>query len=100
MNQPDRPIAEPRRHKFTKKFYMALPQGVFIVSDATDDEAQPVYSASVPALADRPGRWLYIEAAGVNGRFCSIFESKEAYEAWHRYHLEELLRGYVEGGEG
>lgn len=73
MQQPIR-----SRH-LTKKFLLALPDGVYLVSGVGDAPGQPAFGETVSPLRGREAQWQRILSARVNNRSCEVFQSPADY---------------------
>jgi len=67
--------------KLTKKFFMSLPKGVFIMSNIGDAPGQPTCFESVSSAADRGKQWERIVLLGCSNRLCSVFKNEEEARA-------------------
>jgi hypothetical protein len=79
--------------KLTKRFFMQLPEGKFLISNRftpgfrplyTDKVIgfRPIYAETVACQSQREGQWKEIVKAGVDQRLCRIFKTKLDYTAW------------------
>jgi len=68
-------------HKLTRKFFMSLPEGVYVVSNCCDalgpGRATPVFHEYVARREERPAQWDQIRAVGADQRLCDIYRSVE-----------------------
>jgi len=67
----------------TKKFYMGLPDGVFLVSSVggfTPFERD--FAEAVVPSAERNAQWQRIREKRVDGRGCEVFASENDFKEW------------------
>jgi len=76
-------IGQPPRHRLTKRLYLTLRPGRYLVSN-TLSEMVPMFAETVTV---DEGQWRRICAAGANGRLCMLFDSPDGYKEWARVHL-------------
>jgi len=71
-------------HKLTKKFFMSLPAGVYVVSNCYDTLglgcATPVFNEYVAQREERKAQWDQIKAVGADQRLCDVYRSAEDYK--------------------
>jgi hypothetical protein len=71
-------------HKLTKKFFMSLPTGVYVVSNCYDTlrpgHATPVFNEYVLPEDERRSQWGRIKAAYADQRLCDVYRSAEDYK--------------------
>jgi hypothetical protein len=71
-------------HKLTKKFFMSLPAGVYVVSNCYDTlgpgHATPVFNEYVAPQEERKSQWDRIKAAYADQRLCDVYCSAEDYK--------------------
>lgn len=69
------------RKRLTKEFLMALPEGVYIVSNpvvsVTPGPFVPDFEEYVVQPEAREAQWERIKASGANGRHCNVYESSD-----------------------
>jgi len=71
--------------KLTKRFFMGLPAGVYLVSGVggfTPFERD--FEAEVSSQETRQAQWQQIKQARVDRCTCMVFESKHAYDEWNK----------------
>lgn len=68
--------------KLTKKFFMQLPEGLYLVSNTYKNQMQSIFEEEISPPADRIQQWGRIVQAGADQRLCRIFQNKKDYEAW------------------
>ena len=78
--------------KLTKKFLMDLDEGLYLISNVTDNFYKPIFSEKVVPLRDRDEQWKRIKTLEVNHRLCEVFKSKKIYE---EYHFKSFLNGLM-----
>ncbi len=69
------------RVKLTKKYYMKLKEGVFLVSNL-GLPTQPFYFEYVKPFSERNKQWKQIALSGAAQRTCSVFKDKKHWESW------------------
>jgi hypothetical protein len=67
-----------REATLTRKFFMSLPEGVFVVSDFGYAPGKPLCFESVSPSSDRQRQWKTIVLRGFSNRFCSVFKNQQA----------------------
>jgi hypothetical protein len=71
-------------HKLTKKFFMSLPSGVYVVSNCYDslgpDRVTPAFNEYVVSQDERKSQWDRIKAAYADQRLCDVYCSVEDYK--------------------
>jgi len=65
--------------KLSKKFFLGLPDGVFLVSNTMLAPGQPMFAQAVKPPNQRADQWQEIVAARVNGRKCMVFKSAKDF---------------------
>jgi hypothetical protein len=68
--------------KLTKRFFMELPEGVFLVSNLVKNRMESLFEEKVSALYDREKQWKKITEVGVAQRLCHLFKDRPHYEKW------------------
>jgi hypothetical protein len=68
--------------KLTKKFFMKLPEGLYLVSNLHKNLFQSMFGEEIAALGQREKQWKRIVEAGVSQKLCYVFKTKEDYEIW------------------
>jgi len=69
-------------HKLTKKYFMSLPEGSFLVSNIVKNSMQPVFAEKVIPLNLRKNQWDRIVEVGAQQRECHIFETEMEFKNW------------------
>jgi len=74
-------ISEPRGkfipQQLTKRFLMALPEGVYLVSSVADDEFRPLFEQYITKAGPaREMQWEAVKKAGADQRRCLVFRTK------------------------
>lgn len=77
------------RSKLTKKIFMKLPKGTYIVSNVFFYDGIPIYAGWVSAFEKREKQWRCIAKSSAAQRLCNVFRSKEDAGRW----LAQLLAG-------
>lgn len=70
--------------KLTKKYFMELPEGVYLVSNVYEDNNTPAYADEVPPLFKREEQWKKIVKAYADQRLCNVFKTKKDYLGWFK----------------
>lgn len=65
--------------RLTKKFFMSLPEGLYLVSGVGDAPGQPAFGETVSAIMEREAQWQRILNARINNRLCDVFQSSANY---------------------
>jgi hypothetical protein len=69
--------------KLTKKFFMDLPEGVYLVSNVYEDKKNiPAYADKVGPLFKREEQWEQIVKTYADQRLCNVFKTKKDYLDW------------------
>lgn len=68
--------------KLTKKFFMQLPEGVFLVSNVFHNPTTTVFAEEVSPVSERSAQWDRIVSAGADQRGCRVFKSRIEFETW------------------
>lgn len=68
--------------KLTKKFFMQLPEGLYLVSNLYPNPMQSLFEEEISPSTVRDQQWKKIVLAGVHQRFCCIYQNREEYVAW------------------
>jgi len=67
--------------KLTKKNFMRLPEGVYLVSSVLNPPSGPVFAEVVLPPEQRAEQWKRIKEARCDGRNCATFRSEEHHKA-------------------
>lgn len=78
--------------KLTKKFYMTLPDGVFLSCSLGMSPLEPSFAEYVAGSSDRSQQWERIHQARVDQRHCDVYQTKEDFE--------EYLKGWRQRSDG
>jgi hypothetical protein len=73
---------EMMRAKLTKRFFLELPEGVFLVSNVFKDRMVPYFAEKISVIPDREKQWIKITELGVEQRLCYIFKDRHHFEKW------------------
>ena len=69
--------------KLTKKFFLSLPTGVYLVSNCYEmvstDAYTPAFYEYVVASDQREAQWQRIKAAGANHRLCIVYRTTDEF---------------------
>ena len=71
----------PAIERLTKRFYMSLPEGAYVVSCVGESPGKPCFAGYVVAPAERAQQWGRIRNALADQRNCYVFRSKREHEA-------------------
>ena len=84
-----RPRSPLKSGKLTRRFFMELEQGLYLVSNIQDgmtrESAKPVFAEAVAAPEQRGAQWQKIKDVRADGRLCDLFESPEQHSTWKQY---------------
>ncbi len=64
----------PSTSKLTKKYFMSLPAGRFIVANLCDHPYRSGFAEEVAPRWVREEQWNRIKSAGAQGRLCGLFQ--------------------------
>lgn len=74
--------------KLTKKFYIGLPDGVFLVCSAGMSPIEPSFAEHVAIEIDRPLQWNRIREAHADQLQCDVYQTRADYveyiKGWRR----------------
>jgi hypothetical protein len=75
------------RGKLTKKFYLQIPTGLFLVSNVCWAPDKPIFAEKVVSQSERENQWKRIVESRVVQRLCHIFADEKDHEKWYkRFH--------------
>jgi hypothetical protein len=74
--------------KLTKKFFMELPENVYIVSNLFIQKDVSLYDDKVASVSKREIQWKKIVETSVDQRKCHIFRNKADYKKWLKQLVE------------
>jgi hypothetical protein len=78
------PKARPlQKTKLSKKFFMGLEEGLFLVSNCTDEHCKPIFADEVCSLNIRAMQWQMIVDCRAHHRLCEIFQSRAYFDEVH-----------------
>jgi hypothetical protein len=69
-------------YKLTKKYFMTLPEGFYLVSNIFKNIMQSIFAEKVAPLNFRKDQWNRIIEADAHQRLCHIFETEKEYQNW------------------
>lgn len=78
--------------KLTKKFYIGLPAGAFLVCSAGMSPLEPSFAEYVAIEIDRPLQWNRIRESRADQIQCDVYQTKEDFE--------EYLKGWRRRPDG
>ncbi|MFA4918275.1 MAG: hypothetical protein WC581_03375 [Thermodesulfovibrionales bacterium] len=70
--------------KLTKKFFLSLAKGVYLVSNAYVSLNKSVFAEYVEPLSTRNEQWKRIVESSASQRLCYVFKSQHDYESYHK----------------
>jgi len=68
--------------KLTKKFYLSLPEGVFLVRGVGDSPWEKSFAEYVVSDSERERQWKRIVAAIADQRNCGVFKTEQDQRDW------------------
>jgi hypothetical protein len=81
--------------KLTKKFFMNLPEGLFLVSNIFPTMETSVFAKETSPFSQRLDQWKRIISVGADQRLCHVFGSKEEYEIWLNQAMKQQLNPVI-----
>ncbi|GEM_PF-3210295 len=78
-----------RRAKLTKKFYLQIPSGLYLVSNICWTPYSPVFGEKVVKDADREKQWKRIVDCGAAQKMCHIFANQKEHKNWVKKALSQ-----------
>ncbi|KJR40538.1 hypothetical protein MCHI_003557 [Candidatus Magnetoovum chiemensis] len=66
--------------RLTKKILMSLQEGSFLISNATDENNNPMLAIEIPHLDQREDVWKKMQELKINQKTCYVYNNKEEYE--------------------
>ena len=69
-------------NKLTKKYFMSLPEGFYLVSNIFLNDMQSFFAEKVAPLNLRKNQWNRIVEADVQQNLCHVFETEDEYKKW------------------
>jgi hypothetical protein len=83
--------------KLTKKYFMSLPEAVFLISNMMAKPDQSVFEEYILPQSQREEQWKRIVNAGAHGRLCHTFDTRDQAKAmlaeWHAAATQEKKPG-------
>ena len=80
------------RGKLTRKLFMTLEPGYYLVSNIIISPSEPIFAEIVEPEKRKMAQWGRITASGANNRICSVFENKTDYECYIAPALERIKK--------
>src|SRR5262249_37373862 len=77
-------LKQPQRRKLTKKVFMSIPTGAFLVSNIRNGAREPVFAEAVSQNAAGVEQWQKIKAINIQDRLCYIFDSQNHYDEFSK----------------
>jgi len=68
----------------TKKLFMDLTDGMYIVSHISSSSRRSIFAEEVEPFPSRKKQWKRIVQAGFGNQKCRIFQSRDDCEVWCR----------------
>ena len=75
-------VKEKMRGRLTKKFYLEIPTGLFLVSNVGWDLELPAFAEKVVRHSEREAQWKKIVEFGADQRLCHVFKDVHDYKKW------------------
>lgn len=69
--------------KLTKKFFMELPEGLYLASNLLKYPYRSSFAEKIASLDEREQQWRRIVNAGVSQKLCRAFKNRKHYRTWH-----------------
>lgn len=86
------------RSNLSKKFFLRLTEGAFVVSNCFDDNGKPIFADEVWPSTIRELQWQMILDCKANHRLCEVFESRAAFdEVYFDRILKVRMGGSING---
>lgn len=70
------------RCKLSKKFFMQLGEGLYLVSNLYETRYESLFAEEVSSQHYREQQWQRIVRAGVNDRICNVYRTEADYRYW------------------
>ncbi len=87
--RPEKPRPPIKSGKLTKRFFLELKEGLYLVSNIQDgttrETATPVFAEAVAATEQRDAQRQKIKDLHADGRLCDLFESPVHHSSWKQY---------------
>ena len=77
--------------KLTKRFFMGLREGLYVVSNGGRSPARPCFEGYTAPPEKREKQWQSIRATGADNNLCRVFGSRRDYDAY----MGPLLLAYI-----
>lgn len=84
---------KPIRARLSKRFFLSLPKGVFIMSNIFDAPGQPTCFESVSPASEREKQWNRIVSLKCDRRLCSVFKNEKEAIAYLSSIYKRLSKG-------
>lgn len=76
-------MSELESARLTKKFFMSLPSGIYLISNSPGPDGNSTFGEYVISpIAEREKQWQRIKEVGANNRLCRIFRNENQACAW------------------
>jgi hypothetical protein len=72
-----------QRGKLSKKFFMELDEGLYLVSNVGENPLKPIFAELMVPLNVREEQWKRIRSKNVNNILCEVFPSKDIFEQYN-----------------
>jgi hypothetical protein len=70
------------KDKLTKKFFMQLPEGLYLASNLYESTYESTFAEEIASLGEREQQWIRIVKARVSQRLCRVFKNEEHHLLW------------------
>jgi hypothetical protein len=77
--------------KLTKRFFMGLSQGLYVVSNKGRSPIRSCFDEYAASPARREKQWQKIRSRGAQNNLCRVFASRKDYDAY----MGPLLLAYI-----
>ena len=68
--------------KLTKRFFMNLPEGLYLTSNCYERKGKPVFAERVAPQSQRNQQWKEIVKVRADQRLCKVFNNKSVHMKW------------------
>lgn len=75
--------------KLTKKFFMGLPNSVYVASNILNREYRGIFTDNILPERSRLEQWSKIVEVGADQRTCRVFKNEVAYDSWASINLKD-----------
>lgn len=78
--------------KLTKKFYMQIPTGLYLISSVGWTPTEPIFAEMIESKSGREKQWKRIVGCAVSQRMCFVFKDKKTHLKWVKQMLKNSGR--------